>query len=161
MASFRHGGGVSYAQFPRFQHLMAELSDAWHAALIDTRLPLVPGLVARLQAGIDVADIGCGQGRAINVMAQAFPNSRFVGYDFSEEAIALAQAQANRLGLTNARFVASDVTTLGVINQFDFVTAFDSIHDQAHPAAVLDGIATGLRNGGSLSDGRASRIQQA
>ena len=59
---FRNGGGVPYAAYPRFQQLMAEDSGAIHdAALIDTILPLVPGLPARLAAGIDVADVGCGQ----------------------------------------------------------------------------------------------------
>ena len=148
VASFRNGGGVPYAHFPRIQQMMAELSDAEHMALIDTTLPLVPGLIARLQAGIDVADIGCGYGRAINLMAQAFPNSRFVGYDFSEEAIAVARAEATQMGLTNATFEAKDVAVLGVANQFDFVTAFGTIHDLAHPSDVLPRIAIGLRAGG-------------
>jgi 2-polyprenyl-3-methyl-5-hydroxy-6-metoxy-1,4-benzoquinol methylase len=148
VASFRNGGGVPYAHFPRFQQMMAELSDAGHMALIDTKLPLVPGLVARLQVGIDVADIGCGCGRAINLMAHAFPNSRFVGYDFSEEAIAIARAEATQMGLTNASFEVKDVAILGVVNQFDFVTAFGTIHDLAHPSDVLRGIAIGLRAGG-------------
>jgi 2-polyprenyl-3-methyl-5-hydroxy-6-metoxy-1,4-benzoquinol methylase len=145
---FRAGGGVPYARFPRFQHMMAELSDADHAALVETKLPLVPGLVARLEAGIDVADIGCGQGRAINVMAQAFPNSRFVGYDFSEEAIAVARAEAAQMGLTNASYETDDVATLQAVERFDFVTAFDAIHDQARPADVLRCVAAGLRAGG-------------
>jgi SAM-dependent methyltransferase len=148
VASFRNGGGVPYAQFPRFQQMMAEFSDAAHATLIETKLPLVPGLVAHLQAGIDVADIGCGYGRAINLMEQAFPNSRFVGYDFSEEAISMARAEATQMGLTNARFEANDVAMLGVTDQFDFVTAFDAIHDQARPADVLREIAIGLRTRG-------------
>jgi SAM-dependent methyltransferase len=164
VASFRNGGGIPYAQFPRFQQMMAELSDTGLADLINAKLPLVPGLIARLQAGIDVADIGCGYGRAINLMAQAFPNSRFVGYDFSEEAIAVARAEATQMGLTNATFEAKDVAVLGVVNQFDFeakdvavlgvvnqfdfVTAFGTIHDLAHPADVLRRIAIGLRAGG-------------
>ena len=86
---FRNGGGLSYNAFPRFHSLRAEESGAvFDAALIDTILPLVDGLTERLRAGIDVADFGCGSGHAINVMAQAFPASRFTGYDFSEEAIA-------------------------------------------------------------------------
>jgi hypothetical protein len=64
---FRNGGGVPYSAYPRFQRLMAEDSATVHdASLIDTILPLVPGLTERLQEGIDVADIGCGSGHAIN-----------------------------------------------------------------------------------------------
>src|SRR5579862_4312391 len=80
---FRHGGGVGYAAFPRFQAVMAEDSGAVHdATLVDVTLPLVPGLTDRLRAGIDVADVGCGSGHAVNLMAEAFPRSHFTGFDF-------------------------------------------------------------------------------
>jgi 2-polyprenyl-3-methyl-5-hydroxy-6-metoxy-1,4-benzoquinol methylase len=143
---FRNGGGVPYSQFPRFQRLMAEESGAIHdVALVDTILPLVPGLVERLRAGIEAADIGCGQGHAINLMARAFPTSRFVGYDFSEEGVKAGQAEADRLGLTNVQFEARDVTNVEAQDRFDLVTAFDAIHDQIQPAKVLAGIANALR----------------
>ena len=88
---FRHGGGVPYSAFPRFQAVMAEDSGAVHdAILIDGTLPLVPGLTGRLADGIDVADVGCGSGHAVNLMAAAFPRSRFTGFDFSEAGIAAA-----------------------------------------------------------------------
>jgi SAM-dependent methyltransferase len=149
--SFRNGGGVPYSAYPRFQRLMAEESGAGHdGALIDTTIPLVAGLGERLQAGIDVADIGCGRGHAINLMAQAFPNSQFKGYDFSEEGIAAGRAEAERMGLSNARFELKDVATLDMSDQYDFVTAFDAIHDQARPAKVLQGIADALRPNGTF-----------
>src|ERR671921_2915579 len=108
---FRNGGGVPYSAYPRFQQVMAEDSGRTHdAALIDTILPLVPGLPARLEAGIDVADVGCGRGHAINLMAHAFPNSRFVGYDFSEDGIEAGAAEAKELGVTNTTFVEKDVS---------------------------------------------------
>jgi SAM-dependent methyltransferase len=146
---FRHGGGVPYAAYPQFQELMAEDSGNVHdAALIDTILPLAPGLPARLRDGIDVADIGCGRGHAINLMAAAFPASRFVGYDFSEEGVAAGRAEAARRGLSNARFEARDVSDLDLRERFDLITAFDAIHDQAQPARVLAGIARALRPDG-------------
>ncbi|GAC1603783.1 MAG: hypothetical protein NVS3B21_32600 [Acidimicrobiales bacterium] len=86
---FRAGGGLPYSAFPKFQQLMAEDSAlVFDAALIDTTLPLVSGLPDRLRAGVDVADVGCGSGHAINLMAAAYPASRFVGFDFSEEGVA-------------------------------------------------------------------------
>jgi SAM-dependent methyltransferase len=146
---FRHGGGLSYADYPRFHRNMAETSAAVHdAALLDMILPLAPGLAERLRGGIDVADIGCGSGHAVNLMAQAFPASRFTGYDFSEPAIRAARAEAGRLGLANASFEVLDVATLDVEAGFDAVTAFDAIHDQAHPATVLGNIHRALRPGG-------------
>ena len=146
---FRHGGGVSYSAFPRFQAVMAEDSGAVHdATLIDVTLPLVPGLVARLSDGIDVADVGCGSGHAINLMARAFPRSRFTGFDFSEAGIASARAEARRDGLENVRFERRDAASLGETARFDFVTTFDAVHDQARPDLVLAGIAAALRPGG-------------
>ena len=113
VACFSKGGGVPYSSFPHFQRLMAEESaHVVDASLLQVSLPLIPGLVERLQRGIDVADIGCGCGHAINVMAQAFPKSRFVGYDISQEGIAAAQAEARWLGVTNTRFEVQEVSGL-------------------------------------------------
>src|SRR3954454_24376022 len=146
---FREGGGVPYARFPDFQHVMAEGSGAVHdAALIDGILPLVDGLVDRLQAGIAVADVGCGSGHAINLMAEAFPKSPFVGYDFSEGGIAAGTAEAAAKGLSNATFEVRDAATLAGPPRFDLVTVFDAIHDQAQPRRVLKGIADCLRDDG-------------
>jgi ubiquinone/menaquinone biosynthesis C-methylase UbiE len=146
---FRHGGGVPYSEYAEFHRLMAEDSGAvFDAALIDGILPLVAGLPERLHHGIEVADIGCGSGHAVNLIAQAYPESHCVGYDFSAEGIAAAREEATRLGLRNAEFVVRDVSELREQDRFDLVTAFDSIHDQAHPAQVLAGIAASLRPGG-------------
>jgi SAM-dependent methyltransferase len=146
---FRHGGGVPYAAFPRFQAVMAEDSGAVHdATLIDMTLPLVPGLIDRLRQGIDVADVGCGSGHAANLMAEAFPRSQFAGFDFSDTGITAARLEAERKGLANARFEKRDAARLGEIGQFDFITTFDAVHDQARPDLVLAGIAGALRPGG-------------
>src|SRR5271165_2794700 len=146
---FRHGGGLPYSAFPKFQAVMAEDSGAVHdATLIDVTLPLVPGLVDKLRQGIDVADVGCGSGHAANLMAEAFPRSRFVGFDFSDTGIAAARAEADRKDLANARFEKRDAAHLGETGRFDFITTFDAVHDQARPDLVLAGIAEALRPGG-------------
>jgi SAM-dependent methyltransferase len=146
---FRTGGGLLYSEYPRFHTLMAEESgEVFDAALIDVILPMAGGLPDRLQAGVDVADFGCGSGHAINVMAQAYPASRFTGIDFSEEGLAAGRAESERLGLTNATFQQGDVAQLNVSDAYDVVTAFDAIHDQAHPAQVLQNIYGALRPGG-------------
>ncbi|HSP55140.1 MAG TPA: methyltransferase domain-containing protein [Dehalococcoidia bacterium] len=148
---FKNGGGVPYASFPKFQALMAEDSaQVFDATLVNVTLPMVPGLVNRLQEGIDVADVGCGQGHAINLMARAFPKSNFVGYDFSEGGIAAARAEAQAMGLANAEFELKDVSTLDGSRKFDLITVFDAIHDQAHPARVLKGIADSLTSDGTF-----------
>ncbi|MCV7074752.1 class I SAM-dependent methyltransferase [Mycobacterium szulgai] len=148
---FRTGGGLSYSEYPRFHTLMAEQSGAvFDAALVDVVLPLVEGLPERLRAGADVADLGCGSGHAINVMAQAFPASRFTGIDFSDEAVATGIQEAARLHLTNAGFESHNLAHLDKDSAYDVITVFDAIHDQAHPAQVLENIYRALRPGGVL-----------
>lgn len=146
---FRHGGGVPYAAFPRFQHVMAEeSSQTVAAALVDAILPVVPGLLEALGTGIEVLDVGCGRGHALNLMAKAFPRSRFTGYDFSKEGVAAGKAEAQTLGLSNVRFAVKDVATIDEVGRYGLITAFDAIHDQAKPRAVLEGVATALRTDG-------------
>ncbi len=147
--SFKNGGGVPYSAFPHFHEVMAEDSgQTVVAALKDHILPLVPGLTERLETGIDVLDVGCGSGKALNLMARFFPNSRFVGYDFSEEGIAHARAEAQEHGTTNVRFEVKDAAKLDEKDRYDLVTTFDAIHDQAEPAAVLKGISDALKDDG-------------
>ncbi|MHB8631583.1 MAG: class I SAM-dependent methyltransferase [Candidatus Limnocylindria bacterium] len=149
VACFRDGGGVPYAAFADFQRLMAEDSGTtFDAKLLEVTLPLVDGLTDRLRAGIDVADVGCGSGHALNLMAAAFPASRFTGYDFSDEGLGRGRAEAAQLGLANVRFEPKDVATLDVAARYDLITTFDAIHDQARPALVLAAIRKALRPGG-------------
>ncbi|HEX7738805.1 MAG TPA: class I SAM-dependent methyltransferase [Marmoricola sp.] len=146
---FRDGGGLGYDHFPRFHALMAEESRATHdAGLLDVVVPTVPGLHETLSSGAALADVGCGSGHAVNLLARAYPASHFAGYDMSTEAIGAARAEADAWGLTNATFEVRDVTDLGEHDAFDVVTAFDAIHDQAFPDRVLAGIAAALRPGG-------------
>jgi SAM-dependent methyltransferase len=145
---FRKGGGIPYSAMPRFQALQAEESAQIHdGALIDVTLPLVDGLVERLRAGIDVIDVGCGHGHAANLIADGFPASRVTGIDISEEGIAAARAEAERLRLTNVRFEVRDATSLAP-DSYDLVTAFDVIHDLPRPAETVRSIHTALGNGG-------------
>lgn len=148
---FRTGGGIPYSEFLRFHEVMAEESgQTVLPALLDGILPLVPGIKDKLKAGIDVLDIGCGSGRAINFLAVNFPNSRFTGYDISEEGIANARREAEKLGLKNARFEVRDAARVGETGRYDLITAFDAIHDQAKPAAVLSEIFNALKADGAF-----------
>lgn len=149
LGCFEKGGGVPYSSFPRFQSIMAEDSgQTVLPALIDDILPLVPGLIGRLEEGIDVLDVGCGSGRALNMMASTFPNSRFYGYDFSTEGIAAGRALATAFGVTNLQFEVMDVAWMEDYSCFDLITTFDAVHDQAKPDAVLAAINRALRPDG-------------
>jgi 2-polyprenyl-3-methyl-5-hydroxy-6-metoxy-1,4-benzoquinol methylase len=146
---FYEGGGVPYSEFKRFHEVMAEDSgQTIVSALFEHVLPLVPGLAESLQRGIAVLDVGCGSGRALNKLAQAYPNSRFMGYDFSEEAIANASTEAIRRQLNNIEFHVQDAATFDEPNRYDLITTFDAIHDQARPDRVLRNIYNALRPNG-------------
>jgi SAM-dependent methyltransferase len=148
--AFRNGGGVPYDRYPDFQRLMAESSgQRFDRTLIPQVVPLLADTADALEVGIDVADVGCGSGRAVNLLGSEYPASRFVGFDISEAAIETGRGRAAELGNDNVRFEARDAADLGQFEQFDLVTSFDAIHDQAHPDTVLAGINRALRPGGT------------
>jgi 2-polyprenyl-3-methyl-5-hydroxy-6-metoxy-1,4-benzoquinol methylase len=150
--AFRTGGGVPYAAFG------PEFTDAWDAVgrgvfdtmLLSDYLPLAPGLCDALAEGVQAADIACGTGHALIVLARAFPASTFTGYDLDEHAIARARAEAAGAGLANVSFEVADVARLSARDKYDVVFVFDAIHDQVEPDAVLTRIATALAPGGML-----------
>lgn len=144
---FREGGGVPYEQYDTFQTLQRdETARVYDAALVSDILPLADGVVERLRDGIDVLDVGTGGGHAVNVMARAFPASRFVGVDISSEGIGIGRAEAEEWGLENATFQVADAAA--VTGQYDLITAFDTIHDQARPTEVLAAVEAALAPGG-------------
>lgn len=148
---FEKGGGVPYESYHRFHAVMAEeSSQTVLPALVDTILPLVPGMVENLKKGIRVLDVGCGSGRALNLMAKNFPNSQFTGYDFSKEAIDYATSESKKLGNQNTSFQVQDVEHFPENEYFDLITAFDAIHDQAAPAKVLENIRGAVDEGGTF-----------
>ncbi|QDT93792.1 class I SAM-dependent methyltransferase [Gimesia algae] len=148
---FSEGGGVPYSEFARFHEVMAEESyNSVVCGLFEHILPLVPGLEEKLNAGIEVLDIGCGSGLALIEMAATFPQSRFTGFDISEESIGRAQASAAKRGVTNVTFQVQDVSQMNLTNTFDLITAFDVIHDQAKPDQVLSQVNTALKPGGTF-----------
>ncbi|MEU2760030.1 class I SAM-dependent methyltransferase [Streptomyces sp. NPDC007094] len=164
VTAFRDGGGVPYSSYPKFQELQAEeTARVYDAALVDAIIPLVPGLPERLGSGsgLDALDVGTGQGHVVNLLARAFPASRFTGVDVSEGGIAAAREEAARLGLPNARFDLADAAA--VTGSYDLVTAFDVIHDLARPAETLAAVAGALRDDGVFLMGdiaASSRLEE-
>jgi len=93
--------------------------------------------------------MGCGRGRAVNLMAKTFQKSSFVGYDISREGIESARKEA-KMSLSNSRFEVKDAVKLDEVGQYDLITAFDTIHDQAQPTKVLKAIAKALKSDGTF-----------
>ncbi len=148
--AFRDGGGVPWTAY------LPELHDAQDALwgpmyrdlLVPEILPLAPGLAAKLAAGARAADVACGTGNGLLVLATEFPASTFFGYDLDGEALARGRAEASRRGLTNVTFEECDAAKLTVDRPFDAVFVFNAIHDQVAPPAVLQRIHDALVPGG-------------
>jgi SAM-dependent methyltransferase len=147
---FRDGGGVPYEAFrPEFTDAMDAMGrGAFDEELIDAWLPCASGLRETLTRGARVADVACGTGHAVVLLAREFPRSIFTGYDLAEDAIARARAEAAAAGLTNVHFEVRDVAGLTVDDPLDAVFVFDAIHDMVAPAAVLRCVNEALVPGG-------------
>jgi SAM-dependent methyltransferase len=157
-AGFRTGDGVPFSSYPDFQQFMGELADAKHEKmLVSEFLPSVDDgkLAACLETGIRVCDLGCGEGVAVNLMAAAFPNSTFTGIDNHTTTIEAARHAAEEAGLANAEFVELDAAAIAGDAKwqqcFDYILAFDAIHDQTRPLKALQGIRWMLAPGGLFS----------
>ncbi|MFB3148827.1 MAG: class I SAM-dependent methyltransferase [Thermodesulfobacteriota bacterium] len=146
---FKNGGGVPYEAFERFHEVMSDEShQTVIVPLLDQTLPLIEGIKERLEEGINVLDVGCGSGFALVHMAREYPNSRFTGYDISEEAIDRGTAHAAQYDLTNVTLIAKDVAEFDDVQKYDLITTFDAIHDQADPDRVLSNINRALKDDG-------------
>lgn len=148
--SFTHGLGHDYdSHGPEGAEGIERSFEPWNRAnLLRKVLPAMDGVVERLRAGARVADVGCGAGGAVLLMAEAFPESTFVGYDISQHALDRANARLDESGLRNARFADPRVDPLPDDGSLDLVTTFDCIHDMAHPQPVIEAIRASLRDDG-------------
>jgi SAM-dependent methyltransferase len=122
----------------------------YQANLVQTWLPALDGVVAKLEAGATVADVGCGFGASTTIMATAFPRSRFVGFDYHEPSVESARAEAAVSGLDGrVRFeVASAKDFPGV--DYDLVCFFDCLHDMGDPVGALVHARHALAEGGTV-----------
>ena len=155
---FTTGAGVPFAVYPAFQAFMGELSDAKHKkVLVQQFLPEVAEgrLLQRLKKGIAACDLGCGEGVAVLLMAARFPNSHFTGIDNHKGAIDAARAEALEKRLENCAFILQDAAGIDgnayFENRYDYIMAFDAIHDQQKPLEALRGIRHMLTPDGLFS----------
>lgn len=150
LGAFRDGGGVPQDLFGAE---MAEAIDRFTAPwcehlLVPEWLPAMPDVLAKLQVGATVADVGCGRGRAVITLAQAFPACSVVGYDLYQPAVGVAQGRAAAAGLSDrVRFEVRDVVQ-GLPQRYDVITTFDVVHDSADPRGLLRAIHDSLQPDG-------------
>lgn len=148
--AFRAGGGVPQSAYDeRFWNGMERFSGGWYDNLLVPQwVAAMPDVERKLSQGADVADVGCGRGRALLRLAQSFPASRYVGYDAFAPSIARATAHAREAGVADrVRYEVRDAAS-DLAGPFDVITTFDVIHDSADPVGVLRSIYRALKPGG-------------
>lgn len=136
--AFRSGAGVGWHEHHEclFRGTERFFRPGYRANLVQSWLPAVDGMTERLEAGAKVADIGCGAGASTIIMAQAFPNSHFTGFDYHEPSISRAREAAHEAGdFPNVDFeVASAKEAPG--GDYDLVACFDCLHDMGDPVGA-------------------------
>lgn len=148
---FRTGEGVAWGDSAGclFCAVGAFFRPGYVNGIVQAWLPALDGVMPRLQAGARVADVGCGVGFSTLIMAEAFPNSEFVGYDFHQPSIDEANAHAAAHGLADrVRFEASPAKDIEG-QEFDLITMFDSLHDMGDPRGCARHMRTLLKVDGA------------
>jgi SAM-dependent methyltransferase len=149
--SFRTGLGLPYdALGPDGARGVERLLAPWYRTqLVPVALPKLDGVVAKLQAGAMIADVGCGGGIAAIQMAKAFPQSVFYGYDISRYALERAEGNKAQAGVTNVTFHNAREEPIPSDASFDFISTFDCLHDMAHPDVIMAAIRKALKPDGT------------
>jgi SAM-dependent methyltransferase len=149
--AFRSGRGVGWHEHSPclFRGTERFFRSGYAAHLVQDWLPALEGVVEKLQRGAVVADVGCGHGASTILMAQAFPNSTFHGFDYHPASIQRAEEAAQRAGVGNCcRFeVASAKDFPG--HDYDLVAVFDCLHDMGDPVGAATHIRQSLRDDGT------------
>jgi SAM-dependent methyltransferase len=147
--AFRTGEGVCWTQHCNCLFCGTDrfFRPGYRANLLSSWLPALDGVVEKLERGARVADVGCGHGTSTRIMAEAFPNSEFVGIDFHDESVIEARQKAD--GLPNVRFEAARAQDFEG-GGFDLVTLFDALHDMGDPVGAARHIAGALAPDGKL-----------
>lgn len=150
--AFRTGKGVAWGDHDGrlFCGVAAFYRNAYRGSLVSQWLPALDGVVERLEAGISVADVGCGHGHSTILMAQAYPNSRFHGFDVHAESIAEARRNAAEAGVADrvSFEVARAVDYPG--RDYGLICFFDCLHDMGDPVAAARHAAKSLAPGGTV-----------
>lgn len=148
---FRTGEGVAWGESAGclFCAVGAFFRPGYVNGIVQAWLPALDGMLPRLESGAKVADVGCGVGFSTLIMAKAFPNSQFIGYDFHEPSIEQANAHAAAHGLAErVRFEAVPAKDIGDTG-FDLITMFDCLHDMGDPRGCAQHMRGLLKEDGS------------
>jgi SAM-dependent methyltransferase len=148
--AFKEGGGAAQDEYgDDFWAGMERFTNGWFENfLLQQWIPAMPDVRAKLEAGCDYADVGCGSGRALLKLAREFPDSRFVGYDLFATQVERARANVEAAGLADRIRVEVADAGGGLPEQYDVISTYDVIHDAVDPLGLLKGIHKSLKPDG-------------
>ncbi len=147
--AFRHGRGLGWHEHSQclFRGTERFFRPGYNANLVPSWLPALDGMVDKLQRGATVADVGCGHGASTIVMARAFPNSQFVGFDYHAPSVQAATERARNAGVSNVRFEVAHAKNFA--GRFDLVAFFDCLHDMGDPVGAAAHVREALKPDGT------------
>jgi len=148
--NFISGNGMEWGEHHPclFHGVERFFRGGYNSHLVGDWLPALDGVVDKLSRGGRVADIGCGHGASTVLMAKAFPNSHFIGYDYHEPSIETARKRAHAAGVTNATFEQADAAGYQG-RDFDLIAFFDCLHDMADPNGAARHARSALKDDGT------------
>jgi SAM-dependent methyltransferase len=151
LEAFRSGEGMGWHEHDHrlFRGTERFFRPGYRAHLVTEWIPALEGVQEKLERGAKVADVGCGHGASTIIMAEAFPNSEFYGFDYHEASIASAREAAEAAGVSDhinfAVAAAKDYPGEG----YDLVCVFDCLHDMGDPAGAAAHIHSTLAGDGT------------
>jgi SAM-dependent methyltransferase len=152
ISAFRTGQGVPWGEHDRRLHdgVAAFYRNGYRGSLVSSWLPALDGVVERLEAGIAVADVGCGHGHSTVLMAEAFPRSRFFGFDVHPGSIDAARRVGAGAGLSGRVSFEVARATDYPGDRYGLICFFDCLHDLGDPVAAARHAREALAPGGSV-----------
>jgi 2-polyprenyl-3-methyl-5-hydroxy-6-metoxy-1,4-benzoquinol methylase len=150
--AFRTGKGIGWGEHDArlFCGVASFYRNAYQASLVPEWLPALDGVVPKLASGAKVADVGCGHGHSSIIMAKAFPQSRFWGFDVHEASIAEARRNAQAAGVADRVSFEAATATDYPARKYDLICYFDALHDMGHPDRALEHAAATLAADGTV-----------
>jgi SAM-dependent methyltransferase len=151
-AAFRSGKGVGWHEHHEclFRGVERFFRGGYSAFLVDAWIPALDGVTEKLARGAKVADVGCGHGASTILMAKAFPNSSFIGFDYHEPSIQRARAAARSADVAaNTRFEVAKAKSFPG-RDFDLIACFDCLHDMGDPKGAAAHIRQALNPDGTF-----------
>ncbi len=150
LEAFRTGEGVGWDEHDTslFEGTERFFRPNYAANLVSSWIPALEGVEAKLRQGARVADVGCGHGASTMLLAQAYPNSQFVGFDYHGPSVGWARRSAARAGVTNVKFEVSTAKDFHGA-QYDLVAFFDCLHDMGDPVGAARHVLEMLKPDGA------------